>query len=437
MIQTEDAESRNVFIDSNCSADRAKERPESGLDVTTCVRPTHPIYSVGYGRYLVGEDYLRAQGMWRCDAENMVAWDKMASDDKFAQDLAGNGFSSTVAQAVFLASFISCEAWRDLDVEHFSPKSQKKARTENSVAENAEMQGPPVQPAENFGHEDVQQEGQMAAAGAAVASDERLVQPQRRLRRKTRLGADGLPHKRGRGVGAGNKKGTGKKKMISLFQKEAIMAAYEKAVADGMKKPTKAVESMDGYFDGCVYASKWAKARKQQKWTLLVQTAPELMKKHCEVPNCIRRIINMKSMKHSIAKPTETEQIHMPLPLQTVVEDLLMERIVLGEEVNMQYAKNLLVFCTELWNSVVSSMHDTLRPKALQMLKDQDEMLSCLEGHALEKRVNDMIKQVENLLRPIRIAENDGTLLFLGLYFVVICVSWDVLSVKFAEGMRV
>ena len=58
-------------------------------------------------------------------------------------------------------------------------------------------------------------------------------------------------------------------------------------------------------------------------------------------------------MKHAVSSLNAIDQIHMPVPLQTVVEDMLMDRILLGEEINMQYAKHVLIFCTELWNSVV------------------------------------------------------------------------------------
>ena len=84
------------------------------MDVTTCVRPTHAIYSVLLNRYITPIEMLSVQGIWRCDSENLSAWNSMVANGRLAQSLAGNGFSATVAQAAFLTSLVECDAWRDV-----------------------------------------------------------------------------------------------------------------------------------------------------------------------------------------------------------------------------------------------------------------------------------------------------------------------------------
>ena len=396
---------------------RAEQKIECGLDVTTCVRPTHAIYSVQLQRYLRANEYLSVQGIWRVDAENVAAFDKMASNDKLAQDLAGNAMSSTVAQSVFLASLVACDAVRDVELQKPSqtPVACKRQRLDEPAAladcnrdsHSAEKVG--------IGVSETTHDGSATAVVPHAAQAAQAVVPARRLRGKTSWRSV-QPAKKNSCHGRGNKKATGKKSTATIYQKECIMAEFDKAVSMGMKKPFQAVSHMPGYFRGCMCRSKWAKLRGPQQWTLLVQTAPELMKKHHEIPNSLRRVIGLSTMKHNIhsCDPSSVQQIHMPLPLQTVVEDLVMDRIVLGEEVTIQYVKSVIIFATELWNEVVGSMRDALREKSLAILKEQDHELAKLTEAELDKRMNEIVATADGLLRPIKIAENDGTLLILG-----------------------
>ena len=106
--------SDNVFFDASTSVSRSESQIECALDVATCVRPTHGIYSVRLGRYLHAEELLACQGIWRVDSENMQVWDAMVKREKFAQNMAGNSFSATVCQANFLTCLIACDGWREL-----------------------------------------------------------------------------------------------------------------------------------------------------------------------------------------------------------------------------------------------------------------------------------------------------------------------------------
>ena len=109
---SQDCETKNIFFD--CSTSTSRENPECAMDVTTCVRPTHAIYSVLLNRYITPIEMLSVQGIWRCDSENLSAWNSMVANGRLAQSLAGNGFSATVAQAAFLTSLVECDAWRDV-----------------------------------------------------------------------------------------------------------------------------------------------------------------------------------------------------------------------------------------------------------------------------------------------------------------------------------
>ena len=383
------------------------------------MRPSHYIYSVGLGRYVTAEELLAAQGIWRIDSENVAAFDAMTSVPKFAHDIAGNAFSSTACQAAFLTSLVVCDAWRDVQpatpssiARHDVPNPQSVSSVPCSSERVDKSCAQEMDPVEST-HVAIPKHDKQKKRAASPPQI-----PTRRLRKKTSLAVTKAKQKGVRGVGAGNRQGKGKSKMASIYEKEALMSAYDDAVQKGNPYPIKVVRNMRGYFNGCVYDSTWGKIRKEQKWTLLCTTAPELMKKHHEVPNCIRRIMHIKTMKHAITKmgdgsDQQLEQIHMPLPLQMVVEDVVMDRICHGEEMNMQSVKSILVFCTELWNSVTASMRDTIQDKALDIIRSRDAELAQCSSEELTQKVKAVIQSALDLLRPIRIAANDATLLWL------------------------
>ena len=425
----QDCGSKNLFFDTSLSEARSDISVEAMLDVLTCVRPTHSIYSVQLGRYVTGAECLKQQGIWRVDSENVSVYDRMAASDKFSQDIAGNAFSSTACQASLLACFISCDVWREMQPR--TPGSVAKPKPAKHSQQSPSAIPSPLLEVATHGNT-VSAPSDSVSGGSAPSGSNTTVSkgyamrkvhqgsllpvPTRRLRVKTTLKVDNPKRKPGNN-GSGNKDANGKKKMISIYEKEMILQEYDKAVQKGMKKPQNYVKklNMKGYFRGCMFASKWGTARVQQKWSLLVSTAPELMKKHSEVPNCIRRILNMKTLKHSTATTEATdptmEQIHMPLPLQMVVEDIIMDRICHGEEVNMQCVKSVIVFCTELWNTVTVSMRDSLQESTLKIIKNQDAALAQLSDQELTRKVDEVVQSAMIMLRPIRIAENDGALL--------------------------
>ena len=97
----------NVFVDCSTSIGRNMK----ATSVCPCVTPTHPVYAAHLGRYLGASDFLQCQGMWPSTFEPGVR-EQLLAEPAFAQDLAGNGFSSTVCQVATLASMAaSPSAW--------------------------------------------------------------------------------------------------------------------------------------------------------------------------------------------------------------------------------------------------------------------------------------------------------------------------------------
>ena len=117
----------NVFVDCNSSIGRIA----FARNVLPCITPTHSIYSAGLGRYMTTEDLLQAQGLWRSCFKDDVYNQLLKT---CGQDIAGNSFSSTVCQAVVMASFATAPAaWdtllsRDVDSDDTSKRPSLKRR---------------------------------------------------------------------------------------------------------------------------------------------------------------------------------------------------------------------------------------------------------------------------------------------------------------------
>lgn len=112
----------NIFVD--CSTSVNKQYLIYAHGAVPCVTPKHPYYSCSLERYLTGTDLLACQGLWpSCFSED--GYKALMADERFAQDLSGNSFSSTVAQAVLLASFACCEhAWDATEFAPIHPEAQ-------------------------------------------------------------------------------------------------------------------------------------------------------------------------------------------------------------------------------------------------------------------------------------------------------------------------
>lgn len=108
MVQNQSA---NIFVDTSTSTDRD---PELAYNVTTCIRPSHPIYSVALGRYLTVGELFQCQGIFRNDLQNPQALDDALQTPSKAQDLAGNAFASTCAQVQLIASLCHAQGWYNI-----------------------------------------------------------------------------------------------------------------------------------------------------------------------------------------------------------------------------------------------------------------------------------------------------------------------------------
>ena len=133
-------ESQNLFVDTSTSSQR---NPEAAEGVTTCIRPSHPIYSTELQRFVTAREMFLCQGLFPQDFENPAAVQHLwETDPKQAQDLAGNAFASTCAQVQLLASLIHAKGWSHIgtnDTVTTGSSSQHSPR--RSMSNDAVEQG--------------------------------------------------------------------------------------------------------------------------------------------------------------------------------------------------------------------------------------------------------------------------------------------------------
>ena len=98
----------NLFVVCASSQSRGCEY---AYGVTTCLRPTHQVWSTQLGRHVTVAEMWKAQGLWVEDFPNPAAARSMLDRGKDAQDLCGNSFSATVAQAKLMASLAHARGW--------------------------------------------------------------------------------------------------------------------------------------------------------------------------------------------------------------------------------------------------------------------------------------------------------------------------------------
>ena len=414
----------NIFIDCSSSVSRA----EWAHEVSTCITPSHAIYSNQLHRYLEPEEILGCQAIWRCDVNNRACFDQMITNG-LAQKLAGNAMTGTAVQAVVLASFASAGSWlevgkrdkqkdtsistslwlKDQPCSHSA--AGKPGVTNDSGKESQQLcPKPELQPpeavedhADGKGHK---KRKRSPGTGPKGLTAEGQLVPTRRVRGKQALIP--MPKLKKKGQGPGNKKAKGKKAMVTIKQKEDIFKAWEAAEANGAKHPAKEVEKLGlpGYFAGCTYPSKWGRAREEQHWTLLCNTAPSLCSRHRELPNSLRRVLNL-TLKHQTHEVASSGEQSMPWLLKQIVEELVMERMECGEELGIQFVKNTITFCCGIWNECIDSMHEMVK----SWLSKNDERFSQLGGDELEEKLSGMSQIAEKLLKKVHLAESDGALL--------------------------
>eukprot|EP00435_Cladocopium_sp_Y103_P048767 s531_g14.t1 len=388
--------------------------------------PREPLPS-GRVKELIQKCEKNFAGIWRQDSENCAAFDRLLQDEQLCRDLAGNSFSSTVVQSALLSCLISCPAWKEIGVNspncnvQNNPKPCLKdvsecgaKRRKVDTQGHAHVQAPMQAPMQNQDHEEVLEETAELDQPSEEQEKEKVVKkkkggrrrrkddqeeelpvPLKRLRKKTSVAL--LPRKSRRGTGGtGNPTGKGKSQMATLAQKELIMKTFLESLENGVKNPARTVKHLPGYFRGCVYPSKWGDARKKQKWHIFTAAAPQICQKCKELPDSFRRILTWRTRhsSRSVKNSADPDRLHLPQPLQCVIDEMVCERLDLGEEVQIPYVKSCMTLA-------VQNIRDALPEKCMEIVGRRDSELAALEPAERDDRVNTMVEKIQKFLNPL------------------------------------
>eukprot|EP00438_Fugacium_kawagutii_P003844 Skav230665 [mRNA] locus=scaffold2185:137293:147423:+ [translate_table: standard] len=210
VLEEEAFESNDIYIDISTSL----SRKASAHGNVPCITPAHPYYSLRMKRYLNHIDLRNAQGIWE-SAFTKKGWKTLLKNSKLSKGLAGNSFSATVAQTVFISSLVcSQQAW------------QSKCPTTNFIVSQGQGGSDPAVLRRIRGKRRVE-----AYDGIELP----LVKKTCR-KRKTRVYQRKM---KGEDL---RKKNTGKKKMACLMEKEAVLSAPAEKLEVAGGQPLRAMK---------------------------------------------------------------------------------------------------------------------------------------------------------------------------------------------------
>lgn len=294
----------------------------------------------------------------------------------------GNAFTGTVVQAAFLASLITAPGWdkicktpsrkRDVPAANPAPESKRQRLPKPDTTAVGEVTISPKRQRVEDQREDRPEA--VDNSGASLPVSRSCGQPskpgipivRRRIRGKQHPTGD-LFGKQGGSktwriypTKAGTKKTRqGKKKCLTIWDKEKMFEVFDKLKEQENANIHKHFKSRNfkGYFKGCFNWQHWGKSRQKYHWTLLCKIAPRIAQKNSEVTNHIRKALGMKVMKYG---PDAQDGLGcykaLPPALLETVEELLLQRIELGEPINAAFAEDVVTSCIEEWNAQIDQI---------------------------------------------------------------------------------
>ena len=129
-----------------------------------------------------------------------------------------------------------------------------------------------------------------------------------------------------------------------------------------------------GQYQGCFSKTHWGGKRVLHHWDEFCDIAPKQAKLYSELPNHVRALLGIEARKHSNSKFKESDGSRkIPMPLLLAMENILMERIHLGEEVTYDFAAGLLVRLVSVWNEKLQELKADVVKDGHRILREHDK----------------------------------------------------------------
>ena len=396
--------STNMFTDTSTSAARVAE---CAPEVVPCIRPTHPIYSQKLKRYVTVRELWTCQGMWAKDFASPEAVEEIWQRPKQAQDLCGNAFASTACQAKLIASLVHSAGWAAL---HERARLRKR-RVENRADGKEPAQAPVMRR--------VRRKTSSAMLPPGLVAKDRVHEivsraDEKQKKRKAKAmdpDVPDVPKPRKKYAGGQKIMRPGKHATVSIMQKMKLFKEFEALVKEGNHKfPEKFMVEQRrnvGQYRGCFAKSKWGGQREKQRWDLFVHHAPELARLNSEVPNVLRPVLGITTLKHIGSRYKQEGGLKaVPERLVHALRSLLAERIVAGEEVTVDYATNVLGHLIAEWNSTLQKLQADVREQlGWKVLQETDSQIG--NGANADSAMKQAASSLNNKLKNMGLQEID------------------------------
>lgn len=159
-----------------------------------------------------------------------------------------------------------------------------------------------------------------------------------------------------------------------------------------------------GQYQGCFAESHWGGKRKSQQWDLFAKIAPKQAKICAELPNRIRKLVGVDTLKHANSKFKACESHSLPQALISAIESLLVDRIQLGEEVTHAFAQKLVQSVVAVWNDKVQELHQTCKQSlGTRLLADCESLVQADMTEDEAQELQDMaVNELEVVLASIK-----------------------------------
>lgn len=213
----------------------------------------------------------------------------------------------------------------------------------------------------------------------------------------------------------GKEKRKGKGNMASIWQKMEVFREHDRLVKAGtVKNPEKYMlqnKLFKWQFQGCMAESKWGGSRKRHCWDAVCEHAPKVAKRVREVPNVLRDALGIATLKHSRSRFPAYGKLHtIPTPLMLAVEDLLLQRMELGEAIDFRYVSGIVDILTETWNAKVMELKEEVRQlNAPRILAAEDASFddeNDPDGEHAAARMAEAVRKALNDMQPVELSHH-------------------------------
>lgn len=138
--------------------------------------------------------------------------------------------------------------------------------------------------------------------------------------------------------------------------------------------------------------------------------APDICKKHSEIPNHLRSALGLSSRKYEGSKFSREDGTHtIPDALALAVESLTLDMLSSGQEVSLGCVKKVMLEMITLWNEQINEFRQDI-------LKTMGEQI--VAQNAKNDGADTPLQKALKVLQPCNASKHPSAIMNLGLYWL-------------------